>query len=135
MTTVPPANSTPLGMPLVAIARTPAMMIAHESTSAWTRHRRKLKLACLKMCISLDTQRGDLLTIRQHRLEQRLRHENGREQVRRQTEEQRRREPADRPRAELEEERARDKRGHVRVDQRPEDAAEAGVDRRADTAL
>ena len=52
-----------------------------------------------------------------------------------QTEEQRHREAADRPGAELEQERARDQRRDVRVDQRPEHAAEAGVDRRADAAL
>ena len=39
------------------------------------------------------------------------------------------------PGAELEQERRRDQRGDVRVDQRPEHAAEAGVDRRAHAAL
>src|SRR5262249_6178421 len=42
MTTVPPANSTLFGMPLVQITAIPARMITHETTSACTRQRRKL---------------------------------------------------------------------------------------------
>jgi hypothetical protein len=53
----------------------------------------------------------------------------------REAEEQRHGEPADRPGAELKQERRRDQRRHVRVDQRPEYAAEAGVDRRAHASL
>src|SRR5262245_13021643 len=143
MTTVPPANSTPRGMPLVTITAMPAMMTIHETTMAWIRHRRKSYLVSLKMCIKAiccqlrrsDTQRRDLLPVRQRHLEQRLRHEDRREQVRQQADEQRHRETADRAGAELEQKRARDAGRDVCVDQRPEDAVEARVDRRADAAL
>ena len=72
---------------------------------------------------------------RQRHFEQRLGHENRREQVRDQTDEQRDGEAADRSGAELEQKRARDKCRDVRVDQRPEHAGEAGVNRRADAAF
>ena len=41
MTTVPPANSMPIRIPLVAIVTTPAMMTINERTMACQRHRRK----------------------------------------------------------------------------------------------
>src|SRR5581483_1364287 len=135
MTTVPPANSTLCGMPLLQIVATPARMITHETTSACTRQRRKLKCGLWKICMTaLNAQRRDLMALVQRHLEDRLRHENRREQVRHEADEQRHREAADGTGAELEEERRRDERRHVRVDQRPEHPAEAGVDRRAHAA-
>ncbi len=65
---------------------------------------------------------------RENELEERARDEDGREHVGDQAEEQRRREPANRPGAELEQERGRDERRDVRVDDRDEDAVEAGGD-------
>ena len=41
MTTVPPANSTPLLSPLVAMVTTPATMMSAESAMACQRQRRK----------------------------------------------------------------------------------------------
>jgi len=75
-----------------------------------------------------------VLAAPEDQFEQRLRDKNRCEQVRHQTEEQRDREPADRPGAELEEERHGDERRDMRVEQRPEHTAEPGVDRRAHAA-
>src|SRR6516164_6596982 len=103
MTSVPPANSMPSGMPLLMNTAAPAMMIAHDRMIAWTRHLRKLKLVFLKICmLNAQGRRLRLRTTPQHELEQRLGHENRREQVREQAEEQRHRKPADRARPELE---------------------------------
>src|SRR2546427_13120567 len=81
MTTVPPANSTPFGIPWVAITKIPARMTSQDRTSACQRHRRKLQFGFVKICIS-DTQRRNLLAARERQLEQRLRHEDRREQAR-----------------------------------------------------
>src|SRR5262245_61917439 len=144
MTTVPPANSTPLGIPFVHTVTRPAMMITHDRMIACHRQRRKSKWVSLKICIFsyrlwafsyLNTQRRGLTPVGQLHLEDGLRHEDRREQIRRQTDDQRQREPANRPGAELEQEGARDERRHVRVHQRPEHAAEAGVDGGADPTL
>src|SRR5262245_55719708 len=97
MTDVPPANSIPSGIPFVKKTNAPARMTAHDSTSAWARHFRKSKFVFLKMCMTLDTQRRDLLPIRVRHLEQRLRHEDRREEVRHQSVEQRDGEAANRP--------------------------------------
>src|SRR4051794_30087084 len=134
ITAVPPANSMPSGMPLVMKTAAPARMTIHDSTSACTRQRRKSKRGCWKICMGLNGQRRDLLPPAERQFEQRLRHENRGEQVGDQTEEQRHGEAADRPGAELEQEGDRDQRRDVRVEQRPEDAIEAGVDRRAHAA-
>ena len=61
---------------------------------------------------------------RQRDLEQRPRHDDGREDVRQQAERQRRRKPANRAGAELEEERRGDERRHVRVENREQHAIE-----------
>src|SRR5690242_6926991 len=82
--------------------------------------------------MALDGQRLDLLTLAQSELEQRLRDEGRGEQVGREADEQRHGETTDRTGAELEQEECADDGGDVRIEQRQEDAAEAGVDRRAD---
>src|SRR5437764_15482226 len=104
MTTVPPANSTPFLSPFVQIVTTPAMMTTHDKAIACHRQRRKSKLVCLKICIKrcrsattfalLDTQRRYLLAVRKRHLEERLGHEDGREQVRDETDAERDRKPA-----------------------------------------
>src|SRR5262245_36866299 len=127
ITDVPPANSTPSGMPLVKNTKAPARMTTQESTMACQRQRRKSKLVFLKICIS-DTQRGRLAPRGQLQLKERLRDENRREEIRHQTVEQGYRKTADRTGSKLEEEGDRDQRGDVRVEQSPEHAAEPRVD-------
>src|SRR6266576_918678 len=68
-------------------------------------------------------------------LEQRLRYERRRKQIRRQADDERVGEPADRTGAELDEEQRRDQRRDVRVEQREEHAAEARVDGGAHAVL
>src|SRR5262245_39009206 len=75
ITDVPPANSTPSGMPFVKITNAPAMMTTHDRRIACQRQRRKSKLVFLKICIS-DTQRGSLAARRQLQFKERLRDEN-----------------------------------------------------------
>src|SRR5215471_15542480 len=89
ITAVPPANSIPSGMPFVMNMTMPAMMITQDIAMACQRHRRKSKCVSLKICIGLNGKRGDLLPLAQRDLEERLRDENRREEVRQQTEEQR----------------------------------------------
>src|SRR5437660_5141966 len=137
MTIVPPENSTPFGSPVVAITKTPARMIAHERPIAYQRQRRKSMFVCLKMCMAVglsDAQARDL-PLAEDRFEQGFRHERRGEEVGDESDEQRRREAANRTGAELEEKRRRNQRGDVRIDQRQPDAAEAGVNRRAHAPL
>src|ERR1700731_79178 len=133
----------PSGIPLVMKTTTPAMMMTHDKAMACQRQRRKSTCVSLKICITftscpasarLNAQRGDLLPLAQRQLEERLRDKNRGEQVRQQTEEEGHGEAADRAGAELEQERHRDQRGDVGIEQRPENAGEAGVDRGADAA-
>src|SRR5262245_29311400 len=119
-------------------------MITQERAMACHFQRTKSKFGFLKICMvlyravavigGLDAERRDLAP-RQLPLVERLRHENGREQVDEETNRERHREAADRAGAELEEEERRDERRDVRVEQRQEHAVEAGVDRRAYAAL
>src|SRR5258705_13928482 len=88
---------------------------------------------------SLDRQRRGLLLLMraaaERQLEERLGHEDRREQVRRETDDQRVGEAANRTGPELNQEQRRDERRDVRIDQRPEDPVESRVDRRTHAVL
>src|SRR5688500_17073098 len=130
---VPPEKSMPSGRPPRAMVATPAIRMSPESASACQRQRMKLKLVFERICIVLggwlDAQlHGPRRLPRQNRLEHRPRHEHGGEDVGDETEEQRRGKAANGTGAELEQKRRRDQRRDVRVENRHEDAIEAGSD-------
>src|SRR5579871_2115469 len=114
MTIVPPENSTLLAIPGPnQMYQIPIRMMIHDRASAWYFQRTKSKCGFLNMCmtqsvspvmcVALDADRGRL-PLRELPLEDRLGHENRREQIHRKAEHQRRREAANRPGAELEQE-------------------------------
>src|SRR5262245_16839739 len=126
-TSVPPEKSMPSGSPFLPIIAAPARITSSDSAMACQRQRMKSKLGFLRNSIELvlDAELRDVAAPRQRELEHRARHEDGGEHVGQQADGQRRGEAADRPGAELEEERRRDERGHVRIENREEDAIEA----------
>src|ERR1041385_5146838 len=84
--------------------------------------------------VDLDRKRRDLPPLRQLQLEERLGHERRREQIRRETKQQREREAANRSRAELQQEQRTDDGRNVGIEQGQEHASETRVDRGANTA-
>ena len=133
-TSVPPEKSIPSGRPLRR-HRHGACADDHRGTAGWHASPSgvKLKLVFVKTLARLEmlSDCGCRSAVPQDQLEQRLRHEHRGEDVRHQSDRQRRRKPANGAGAELEQEGGGDERRDVGVDNRDPDAVEPGADGRS----